>query len=146
VVPQGVTHLCWQKTVVMNEIVRSADSMGCMSLEPDEGVVPSEPVTRPTRIAVGRRIFLVIGFALGALGVAFGSRVQSFLGAAVGSGLGGLLPFGDRFRIYSITGTYPSISRDRFRLEVSGLVERPTTFTLADLEAMPSTSFVKTFR
>jgi hypothetical protein len=118
---------------------------GCMSLEPDEGVVPSEPVMRPTRIAVGRRVFLGIG-VLGALGVAFGSSVQRFLGAAVGSGLGGLLPFGDRFRIYSITGTYPSISRDKFRLEVSGLVERPTTFTLADLEAMPSTSFVKTFQ
>lgn len=71
---------------------------GCMSLEPDEGVVPSEPVTRPTRIAVGRRVFLGIG-VLGTLGVAFGSSVQSFLGGAVGSGLGGLLPFGDRFRI-----------------------------------------------
>jgi DMSO/TMAO reductase YedYZ molybdopterin-dependent catalytic subunit len=115
-----------------------------MSLEPNDGV-PDERVTRPTRVAVGRRVFLGIG-VLGALGVAFGSSVQSFLGAAAGSGLGGLLPFGDRFRIYSITGNYPKISRDKFRLEVSGLVERPTIFTLADLEAMPSTSFVKTFQ
>jgi DMSO/TMAO reductase YedYZ molybdopterin-dependent catalytic subunit len=116
-----------------------------MTLEPDDGVVPTEPVASPARVAVGRRVFLGIG-ALGALGVAFGSSVQSFLGGAVGTGLGGLLPFGDRFRIYSITGRYPTISRSKFRLEVSGLVERPTIFTLADLEAMPSTSFVKTFQ
>ena len=115
-----------------------------MSLEPDDGE-PREPVTQPARVAVGRRIFLGIG-GLGALGVAFGSSVQSFLGSAVGSGLGGLLPFGDRFRIYSITGTYPKISRNKYRLKVSGLVERPTVFTLADLQAMPSTSFVKTFQ
>jgi DMSO/TMAO reductase YedYZ molybdopterin-dependent catalytic subunit len=115
-----------------------------MSLEPDDGV-PSEPVTRPARVAVGRRVFLGLG-VLGALGVAFGSSVQSFLGSAVGTGLGGLLPFGDRFRIYSITGTYPKISRNKFRLNVSGLVERPTVFTLADLEAMPSTKFVKNFQ
>ena len=115
-----------------------------MSLEPDDGE-PREPVTQPARVAVGRRIFLGIG-VLGALGVAFGSSVQSFLGSAVGSGLGGLLPFGDRFRIYSITGTYPKISRNKYRLKVSGLVERPTVFTLADLQAMPSTSFVKTFQ
>jgi DMSO/TMAO reductase YedYZ molybdopterin-dependent catalytic subunit len=115
-----------------------------VSLEPDNGE-PREPVTQPARVAVGRRIFLGIG-VLGALGVAFGSSVQSFLGSAVGSGLGGLLPFGDRFRIYSITGTYPKISRNKYRLKVSGLVERPTVFTLADLQAMPSTSFVKTFQ
>jgi DMSO/TMAO reductase YedYZ molybdopterin-dependent catalytic subunit len=115
-----------------------------VSLEPDDGE-PREPVTQPARVAVGRRIFLGIG-VLGALGVAFGSSVQSFLGSAVGSGLGGLLPFGDRFRIYSITGTYPKISRNKYRLKVSGLVERPTVFTLADLQAMPSTSFVKTFQ
>ena len=99
----------------------------------------------PKRVAVGRRVFIGIA-AIGALGVAFGADVQSFFGNAVGSGLGGLLPGGDRFRIYSITGAYPQISRRKYRLEVSGLVERPATFTMADLEAMPATSFVKTFQ
>jgi DMSO/TMAO reductase YedYZ molybdopterin-dependent catalytic subunit len=83
---------------------------------------------------------------LGALGVAFGNSAQNVLGSVFGSGIAGLLPGGDRFRIYSITGSYPKISRKRYRLEVSGLVDRPTTFTMDDLEAMPKTSFTKTFQ
>jgi DMSO/TMAO reductase YedYZ molybdopterin-dependent catalytic subunit len=100
--------------------------------------------SRPKK-AVGRRVFIGIA-ALGALGVAVGGDVQNFLGNALGSGLGGILPGGDRFRIYSITGQYPKISRRKFRLEVSGLVERPMTFTMDDLEAMPATTFKKTFQ
>ena len=84
----------------------------------------------PKRVAVGRRVFLGLG-ALAAVGVVVGSKVQDWLSGAVGTGLGGILPFGDRFRIYSITGVYPAVSRDEYRLEVSGLVDRPTTFTLA---------------
>jgi DMSO/TMAO reductase YedYZ molybdopterin-dependent catalytic subunit len=83
---------------------------------------------------------------ISALGVVFGNSVQNFLGDAFGSGLGGLLPGGDRFRIYSITGAYPKITRDKYRLKVSGLVEHPTTFTLADLHKMPLTSFTKAFQ
>jgi DMSO/TMAO reductase YedYZ molybdopterin-dependent catalytic subunit len=97
------------------------------------------------RVPVGRRVFLGVA-ALGALGVAFGAGIQNFLGNAFGSGLGGLLPGGDRFRIYSITGTSPKIKDSDYRLRVSGLVERPKIFTLDDLKAMPSTSFVKTFQ
>jgi DMSO/TMAO reductase YedYZ molybdopterin-dependent catalytic subunit len=104
-----------------------------------------KPEVPAHRVAVGRRVFLGI-VALGAVGVVFGADVQKFLGNALGSGLGGLLPGGDRFRIYSITGTYPKISRDEYRLEVSGRVQRPATFTLDDLEAMPRTAFVKTFQ
>ena len=51
-----------------------------------------------------------------------------------------------RDSIYTITGAYPKVSRDRYRLEVSGLVERPAMLTMDDLEAMPATSFVKTFQ
>ncbi|MHB2028121.1 MAG: molybdopterin-dependent oxidoreductase [Acidimicrobiales bacterium] len=96
-------------------------------------------------IAVGRRVFVGLA-ALGALGVVFGSNVQSFLGNLLGSGLGGFLPGGDHFRIYSITGTYPVVRRRDYRLKVDGLVERPMTFTIDDLEAMPRTAFVKTFQ
>jgi DMSO/TMAO reductase YedYZ molybdopterin-dependent catalytic subunit len=99
----------------------------------------------PKRVAIGRRTILGLT-ALGALGVAFGSSVQNFLGNAFGSGLGGLLPGGDRFRIYSITGTYPKIAERDYRLKISGLVEHPKTFTLADLKAMPPTSFTKAFQ
>ncbi|HEY5103979.1 MAG TPA: molybdopterin-dependent oxidoreductase [Acidimicrobiales bacterium] len=84
--------------------------------------------------------------ALSALGVAFGNNIQNFLGNAFGSGLGGLLPGGDRFRIYTITGNFPTISKEKYRLNVSGLVDRPTTLTMADLQAMPKTSFTKAFQ
>ena len=97
------------------------------------------------RVAVGRRVFMGMA-ALGALGIVFGGKVQAIVGDVIGSGLGGLLPGGDRFRIYSITGTLPDIPPDRYRLEVGGLVERPATYTLADLEAMPRTAMVKDFQ
>ncbi len=99
----------------------------------------------PGKVPVGRRVFLGV-VALGAIGVVVGGRVQRFVGDALGSGLGGLLPGGDRFRIYSITGAYPDVAPSSYRLEVSGLVERPTTFTLDDLRAMPATTMVKSFQ
>jgi DMSO/TMAO reductase YedYZ molybdopterin-dependent catalytic subunit len=97
------------------------------------------------KIAVGRRVFLGM-VALGAAGVAFGARIQNVVGGAIGSGLGGLLPGGDHFRIYTITGFYPEISRKDYRLHVTGLVEKPMTFTVDDLEAMPSLKLVKNFQ
>jgi DMSO/TMAO reductase YedYZ molybdopterin-dependent catalytic subunit len=98
---------------------------------------------RPVR--VGRRVFLgMIG--LGAVGIVAGATVQRRLGEMLGSGPGRLLPGGDNFQIYSVTNTFPRITPDRYRLEVTGLVERPLTLTLADLEAMPSTKLVKTFQ
>ncbi len=108
---------------------------------------PGPDETRETRhaTAVGRRTFISI-LALGAVGVTLGSRVQNFLGNAVGTGLGGILPFGDRFRIYSITGNYPTVSPQKYRLEVTGLVDRPSVFTLSDLQSMPATTFKKTFQ
>ena len=102
--------------------------------------LPDEP-----RKAVGRRAFVGI-VGLGALGVALGGRVQSLLSNAAGSSLGSILPFGDRFRIYSVSGNYPAISRRAYRLEVTGMVDRPMTFTLSDLQAMPATSYKKTFQ
>lgn len=97
------------------------------------------------RAPVGRRVFLGLA-TLGAVGVVFWASVANFFGNVLGSGLGGLLPGGDRFRIYSITGSYPEVSRDNYRLKVSGLVNDPRTFTIDDLEAMPSTKFTKSFQ
>jgi DMSO/TMAO reductase YedYZ molybdopterin-dependent catalytic subunit len=84
--------------------------------------------------------------ALGAAGVAFGSDVQRFLGNTVGSGLGGILPGGDRFRIYTITGGFPRIPDAKYRLKVTGLVDAPMLLTLDDLKAMPKTALVKDFQ
>jgi DMSO/TMAO reductase YedYZ molybdopterin-dependent catalytic subunit len=105
----------------------------------------SDAEGEPKRVAVGRRVFIGMA-ALGAAGIAFGGRAQSVVDSAVGSGLGGVFPFGDHFRIYTITGKLPVIAPDAYRLVVSGLVERPTTFTLADLEALPVTKLVKNFQ
>jgi DMSO/TMAO reductase YedYZ molybdopterin-dependent catalytic subunit len=108
---------------------------------------PKSPTERKgaPRIPVGRRVFLGMG-ALGAVGIVFGAKIQNALGNAFGSGLGGILPFGDHFRIYTVTGTYPRISRAHYRLEVSGLVHHPHIFTLDELEAMPSSSFTQEFQ
>jgi DMSO/TMAO reductase YedYZ molybdopterin-dependent catalytic subunit len=82
----------------------------------------------------------------GALGIVFGAKVQSAVGNALGSGLGGLLPGGNRFRIYTITDSFPEISDSHYRLEVNGLVDRPLVLTLDDLRAMPKTRLVKDFQ
>ncbi|MDE3065330.1 MAG: molybdopterin-dependent oxidoreductase [Acidobacteriota bacterium] len=103
--------------------------------------------TRPQdqRIRVGRRAFVGL-IALGAAGVAFGADAQRFLGNKLGSGLGALLPGGDHFRIYSITGSYPFVSEKRYRLRIGGLVDHPATFSLSDLKSMPATDMVKSFQ
>ncbi len=97
------------------------------------------------RVPVGRRVFMGL-VGVGGLGVVFGAAVQSSVGSALGSGLGGLLPGGDQFRIYSITGEYPVISESQYQLEVTGLVDRPMTFSFADLQSMPMTHMVKAFQ
>src|ERR1039458_349349 len=112
-----------------------------MSLSRDES--PSRESLQ--RAPVGRRVLLGLA-AVGAVGVVFWASVANFFGNVLGSGLGGLLPGGDHFRIYSITGSYPEVSRDNYRLKVSGLVHDPRTFTIDDLEAIPSTTFTKSFQ
>lgn len=107
--------------------------------------MPLEKGIPDRTVAVGRRAFLGI-VGLGAFGIVFGSKLQSTVGAVVGSGLGGLLPGGNRFRIYSITGSFPAVSPRSYRLSVSGLVDRQVTFTLGDLMAMPRVKLVKDFQ
>lgn len=115
------------------------------------------PTTAPAAargdsVPVGRRVFLgMVG--LGGLGVVVGSYVQRGVGAAVrsispvaGTGIGGLIPGADRFRIYSVTPGLPTIPAASYRLKVSGLVEHPLDLTLADLEAMPRTTLVRDFQ
>ena len=104
---------------------------------------PSE--SKFAKVPVGRRVFLGMA-ALGAAGIAFGAEAQNLVGNKLGSGIASFLPGGDHFRIYSITGSYPYISTRKYRLEVSGLVERTATYTLADLQSMPAYEMVKGFQ
>ncbi|MFE0202914.1 molybdopterin-dependent oxidoreductase [Streptomyces sp. NPDC058985] len=98
---------------------------------------------------VGRRVFLGT-LGLGALGVVAAPTLQrgleAFLGGAAQrdpTGLTDLLPNGGGFRYYSVTSSVPHKDAASYRLTVDGLVERPTTYSLADLRALPQTRMVR---
>ncbi len=58
------------------------------------------------------------------------------------TGLTGLLPNPGGFRYYSVVGSVPRKDETTYALTVGGLVEKPKTYTLADLRAMPQTRVV----
>ncbi|NYJ73447.1 molybdopterin-dependent oxidoreductase [Allobranchiibius huperziae] len=90
---------------------------------------------------------------LGAVGIVAGSRVSNGLSSLLGpveqrdpTGLLSLIPLGDTFRYYSVTGAVRTEPAQTYRLPVSGLVEAPHTYSYADLQALPRTAFVQTFQ
>lgn len=87
---------------------------------------------------VGRRVLLGM-LGLGAAGIAFGS-------SKIGRTLASLVPGDEGFRFYTITGTYPDIPTDTYRLSVSGMVDRKLVLTLDDLKSMPATTMTRTFQ
>jgi DMSO/TMAO reductase YedYZ molybdopterin-dependent catalytic subunit len=106
----------------------------------------------PAGAPVGRRTVMGL-LALGAAGVVGGSWVQNGLSRLLApietrdpTGLVALLPLGDAFRFYSVTGSVPRQTAATYRLTVSGLVARPATYTLADLQSMPQTTLVRDFQ
>jgi DMSO/TMAO reductase YedYZ molybdopterin-dependent catalytic subunit len=96
---------------------------------------------------------VVLGLlGVGAAGVLFGSRVDDWMervlgpiAAKDGTGILSLLPIG-RFRIYSVTDGFPSRSHALYRLKVQGLVERPHTYTYAELVARPPVALTRDFQ
>jgi hypothetical protein len=106
----------------------------------------------PQGTPIGRRVFIGM-LGLGAAGIVWGAKVQSGMERLLRpitlndrTGLTAFLPTSARFRIYSITGSLPSESETEYRLTVDGLVDKPTTFTLADLRALPQTVLVRDFQ
>ena len=100
---------------------------------------------------VGRRVFLGL-VALGAGAVAAGgplsrvlSTVQGKVAAHDPTGLSALIP-GGGWRYYTVTGGFPGIAVDAYRLKVTGLVEQPLTLRLADLTSRPRTTIVRDFQ
>jgi DMSO/TMAO reductase YedYZ molybdopterin-dependent catalytic subunit len=100
---------------------------------------------------IGRRVFLGL-VGLGALGVVGGAKVQNWLERTTApvlakdpTGLLSLLPLG-RFRFYTVTGSFPHRARNAYKLQVTGLVERPLTLTYAQIVAMPKTRIVRDFQ
>jgi DMSO/TMAO reductase YedYZ molybdopterin-dependent catalytic subunit len=105
----------------------------------------------PDGAPVGRRVVLGL-FGLGALGVVTGSRIQGGLSELLApvqlrdpTGFTSLVPLGNTWRYYSVTGSVTPRDASSYALKVSGLVDRPATYRFADLEAMPQTSFTDTF-
>jgi len=110
-----------------------------------------EEGTSNSGVPVGRRVVLGM-LGLGAIGVVAGKSIQGGLDSALSpiqrldpTGLAALIP-GDYFRIYTVTSGYPSETDAEYRLTVDGMVETPRVLTVADLQAMPATSMVRTFQ
>lgn len=109
--------------------------------------VPADPDARGA--PVGRRVLLGT-LGLGALGLAAAPSLQrgleSLLAGAADrdpTGLTGLLPNGGGFRYYSVAASVPRKDAGSYRLTVDGLVDRPASYTLADLKALPQTRLVR---
>ncbi|MDI3418919.1 molybdopterin-dependent oxidoreductase [Streptomyces luteolus] len=83
---------------------------------------------------------------LGAAGVAAAPLLQRGVEALARqdpTGLTDVLPAGGTFRYYSVTASVPSKNDRTYRLRVDGLVDRPSTYTLAGLRAEPQTRIVR---
>ena len=97
---------------------------------------------------------MVLGLlGLGTLGIVTGTRTQDAVTSVLApiqlhdpTGLSSLLPVGNTFRYYSVTGGAPTRDAESYRLSIGGLVDRPSTLTLADLQAMPQTELVRDFQ
>ena len=107
---------------------------------------------KPEGTPVGRRTVLGL-VALGAAGVLGGNWLQNRLASLLGpveerdpTGLVSLLPLGQTFRLYSVTGSVPVRTSANYRLDVTGLVGHPVQLTLADLRALPQTALVHDFQ
>jgi hypothetical protein len=114
--------------------------------DPGKPIGPERDPGKP----IGRRVVLGL-FGLGAAGVLFGARasqgVQDAL-SSLGSGgnsIANLLPGGGYFQLYTVTNGFPTVPAN-YRLSVDGLVKRPLTLSVADLEAMPAENLVRPFQ
>ncbi|WP_326847436.1 molybdopterin-dependent oxidoreductase [Streptomyces kaniharaensis] len=102
-------------------------------------------VQHPKGTPVGRRVVLGL-LGLGAAGVAAGPYLQRAQDTVAGkdpTGLTGLLPGGGGFRYYSIVASVPDRTAETYTLTVDGLVDRPATYRLPDLQAMPQRRTVR---
>ncbi|MET7903513.1 molybdopterin-dependent oxidoreductase [Streptomyces sp. NPDC005336] len=98
---------------------------------------------------VGRRLVLgMLGLGAGGMAAApwLQGRLEDVLGAVADkdpTGVTGLLPNGGGFRYYSVTSSVPHKDATTYRLTVGGLVDKPSTYRLDDLRALPQHRLVR---
>jgi DMSO/TMAO reductase YedYZ molybdopterin-dependent catalytic subunit len=100
----------------------------------------------PDERRYGRGAFLLLlaGGGSAFLWASKASGVMSPLTSSVSQLFGNLFPVGG-WRIYTISGSMPIFDEQAWRLEVTGLVAKPRTFTYAELAALPRVHEVRTF-
>src|SRR5438094_1679717 len=92
----------------------------------------------PSEHRYGRGGFLLL-VAGGASSLLWAGPVSRFLSpftSAVSQLLGNLFPVGG-WRIYTISGSMPIFDEPSYGLEVTGLVDRPRTFSYRELATLP---------
>ncbi|MEA2137386.1 MAG: hypothetical protein QOG56_536 [Solirubrobacteraceae bacterium] len=89
--------------------------------------------------AIGRRAFLAaVGFGLSSL--AWGGAAADVVAQStrlLPEPVRALIPFGKGWRIYAVDPPYPTFDPATWRLEITGLVERPQRLTHAQLLTLP---------
>jgi DMSO/TMAO reductase YedYZ molybdopterin-dependent catalytic subunit len=137
--------------VNLREAGPDSDNVSVESTPPERELDTTVAGRAPRTTPIGRRVILGMA-ALGAAGIVFGETVQRGVARALsvvnpgGGGLASLLPGADNFRIYTVTGSYPTQAVASYELKVSGLVDKPLSLSFSDLEALPPVRFTKDFQ
>jgi DMSO/TMAO reductase YedYZ molybdopterin-dependent catalytic subunit len=92
---------------------------------------------------IGRAGFLGI-LGLGAAGLFLAKDATGLLDRAVPKSVSSIVPTSG-WRIYTVGSSMPTFDPETFRLDVTGLVGSPTSYTLADLKGMPRAEQVSDF-
>jgi DMSO/TMAO reductase YedYZ molybdopterin-dependent catalytic subunit len=92
---------------------------------------------------IGRAAFLGT-LAAGAAGLFVGRDALETVGRLVPRGVSAIVPTSG-WRIYTVAASMPEIAPARYRLRVEGEVERPRSYTLAELGRLPRAEQVSDF-
>ena len=104
--------------------------------------------TKPPGTPVGRRVVLGM-LGVGAVGVLVGRPAQQAIQSTVDAtvpGLGSVIPAAGGFRIYTVTGGYPSMDPNAYRLDVTGSVASNLSLSMSDIAGLPQTQMTKDFQ
>ncbi|WP_051179231.1 molybdopterin-dependent oxidoreductase [Nocardia concava] len=112
----------------------------------------NERENTPNGAPVARRTLLGM-LGLGAAGLVTAPYLQSGWEGLLAkasqndpTGLTGLLPNPGGFRYYSVVRSVPRKGETDYELTIDGLVDRPRTYTLADLRALPQSRIIHDVR